>query len=85
MPGPYRRIDEPNVNQFVVTAPPPPKAKAKPAAGAAPTAPTFDPGEHTVDDVKAYAARHPDQLAAIVAAETAGKGRITLLEALTAE
>jgi topoisomerase IA-like protein len=23
MPGPYRRIDEPNVNQFVVTASPP--------------------------------------------------------------
>jgi hypothetical protein len=78
------RIDAPNINQAVVL-PPPRKANAKPPASAAPSAPTFDPGEHTVDDVKAYAARHPDQLAAIVAAETAGKGRITLLEALTAE
>ena len=32
MPGPYKRIDEPNVNQFVVTQPPVKKAAKKSAA-----------------------------------------------------
>jgi hypothetical protein len=44
----------------------------------------FDPGEHTVAEVEAYAAEHPDELDAIIAAESAGKNRSTLLTALGA-
>lgn len=45
----------------------------------------YDPGDFTVADVEAYAAEHPDQVQAIVAAERAGKNRTTLLAALGAE
>lgn len=43
---------------------------------------TYEPGEHTVADVEAYVAEHPDERAAITVAERAGKNRSTLLEAL---
>jgi len=52
--------------------------------GVAADAASFDPGEHTVAEVEAYAADHPDELDAIVAAERAGKNRTTLLTALGA-
>lgn len=52
MPGPYRRIDEPNVNQFVVTQPPP-KAKKKAAAEPAATVEAKD--EAKPEPVKATA------------------------------
>jgi trigger factor len=39
----------------------------------------FDPSAHTVDEVLAYIDEHPDELAAIVAAEAAGKARKTIL------
>jgi hypothetical protein len=39
----------------------------------------FDPGEHTVADVEAYLAKHPDQRDAVLAAEAAGKARATLV------
>jgi hypothetical protein len=42
----------------------------------------YDPGEHTVDEVLAYAAEHPDEVNAIAAAEEAGKSRVTLLDKL---
>jgi hypothetical protein len=45
---------------------------------------TFDPGAHTVDEVKTYAAAHPDELDAVYAAEQSGKARSTLLEWLAA-
>lgn len=42
----------------------------------------YDPGAHTVAEVLAYVAEHPDQADAVREAEEAGKQRITLLEAL---
>lgn len=45
----------------------------------------FDPGEHTVADVKAWVTDHPDQVQAIYDAEVAGKARQTLLDWLTAD
>jgi hypothetical protein len=67
MPGGSGRIDAANINAAVVQAPP-----EKPKRAARP-----------YDDVKAYAAKHPDRLAEIVEAETAGKARTTLLDALS--
>jgi hypothetical protein len=45
----------------------------------------FDPGAHTAAEVKAYVEAHPDERAAILAAELAGKARVTLTEWLSAE
>lgn len=42
----------------------------------------FDPGQHTVSEVLAYLADHPDETDAIRAAEETGKARSTLLDAL---
>jgi len=42
----------------------------------------YDPGEHTVDEVLAYCAEHPDEVEAIYDAEEAGKNRVTLLDKL---
>jgi len=42
----------------------------------------YDPADHNVDDVLAYADEHPDEVDEIIAAEEAGKNRITLLEKL---
>lgn len=39
----------------------------------------FDPSDHTGPDVIAYAKAHPDEVAAILAAERAGKARTTVL------
>jgi hypothetical protein len=39
---------------------------------------TFDPSTHTVADVQAYIAEHPDEADAVLAAEAAGKNRATL-------
>jgi hypothetical protein len=44
-----------------------------------PPAARFDPGEHTVADVEAYIAKHPDQADAVLAAEKSGKARTTLV------
>lgn len=41
----------------------------------------FDPGTHTVDEVRAYIAGHPDERDAVLTAEAAGKARSTLLAA----
>src|SRR5262245_18946629 len=41
----------------------------------------YDPGEHTVAEVLAYLDAHPDQHDAVLAAEAAGKGRTTILNA----
>jgi hypothetical protein len=39
----------------------------------------FDPGEHTVAEVHDYLAAHPADADAVLAAEAAGKARITLV------
>jgi hypothetical protein len=39
----------------------------------------FDPGEHTVTDVEAYLADHPDERDAVLDAERAGKARVSLV------
>jgi hypothetical protein len=41
--------------------------------------PTFDPSAHTVDEVNAYLAEHPDERDAVLEAERAGKGRVGVL------
>ena len=38
------------------------------------------PGEHTVDEVKAYVDEHPDERQAVLDAEAAGKNRVTLVD-----
>jgi hypothetical protein len=43
----------------------------------------FDPGDHSIADVKAYIEANPDELDDVLAAEEAGKGRVTLIEWLT--
>lgn len=56
------------------------------ASGSAPTPPDelapYDPGAHTVAEVEAYVTAHPDERAAVLAAEKAGKNRATLVAAL---
>jgi hypothetical protein len=49
--------------------------------GPAPTAaaPVFDPGEHTVAEVHDYLAAHPGDADQVLAAEAAGKNRVTLV------
>jgi hypothetical protein len=72
-------LDVPNVNDYVVgvdyAAPgtePAPEQKTQKSA-------SFDPGEHTVADVEAYIAKHPDQRDAVLEAEKSGKARATLV------
>ena len=45
----------------------------------------YDPSAFTVDEVKAYAEAHPEELDAIYAAEDAGKARTTLLDWLAGD
>jgi hypothetical protein len=42
----------------------------------------YDPSAHTVDEVLAYAAEHPDEVEVIAAAEEAGKNRVGILDKL---
>jgi len=42
----------------------------------------YDPGAHTVPEVEDFANEHPEQLEEIIAAEEAGKARVTLLSYL---
>lgn len=39
----------------------------------------YDPGAHTVADVEAYLAAHPNERDAVLAAEAAGKARVSLV------
>jgi hypothetical protein len=56
---------------------PPPEPPVEPA----PKAETaYDPGAYTVDEVQAYIAEHPDEAAAVLAAERAHRGRVTLID-----
>ena len=48
-------------------------------AGDGPTVAT-DPGAFSVDDVNSYLDEHPDDVAAVLAAETAGKARKGIVE-----
>lgn len=43
----------------------------------------FDPGEHTVDEVKDYVDANPDEAQDVLDAELDGKNRVTLVEWLT--
>jgi hypothetical protein len=63
----------------VISSDPDPQASTAPARPGG----TFDPGEHTVQDVLSHVERHPDDRDAIVKAERRGKGRTTLLDSLT--
>ena len=58
--------------------PPAPQRRPQPKA----TTAGYDPAAHTVDEVQAYVAAHPDEAAAVLAAEQAGKDRVTLTAAL---
>jgi hypothetical protein len=49
---------------------------------ASPADPTFDPADATVAAAIAYVTDHPDDRTRVFELEAAGKGRITLLEAL---
>ncbi len=44
-----------------------------------PASDAFDPGAHTVADVEAYLAEHPDERDAVLAAERSGKARVSLV------
>lgn len=43
---------------------------------------SYDPSDHTAEDVVEYAEAHPDEVEAIIAAEKAGKGRKTIINGL---
>jgi hypothetical protein len=45
----------------------------------------FDPGKHSIADVKAYVEAHPDETQAIYDAESEGKGRSSLLDWLSTD
>jgi len=45
----------------------------------------YDPGEHTVEEVKTYIEEHRDEVADVLAAEQDGKARVTLVEWLEQE
>lgn len=47
------------------------------------TPPAYDPGAHTIAEVETYVANHPDERAAVLAAEQAGKNRTTLVASLS--
>jgi IPT/TIG domain len=49
------------------------------------TAVGFDPSDHTVTEVQDYVTANPDQRAAVLAAEQAGKNRVTLVNWLSGE
>jgi hypothetical protein len=44
----------------------------------------FDPGAHSIADVKAYIDEHPDEVQRVYDAESEGKARTSLLDWLTA-
>ena len=57
-----------------------PTAPAKP-----PVVVSYDPSEHTVEEVKSYVTDHPKERANVLAAEEDGKARVTLVEWLDSE
>ena len=56
-----------------------PLEAAREPQSAAPEAPAFDPGAHTVNAVREYLDEHPDERDAVLAAEAAGKARKSIL------
>lgn len=54
-------------------------------AEAAPEKPGYEPADHNVADVAAYAAKHPAELEGIISREQAGKNRTTLMRQLIPE
>ena len=63
-------------NQQVVRAAPPSSPKGDGG---------FDPGDHTVDEVKTHVEANPDQTAAVTKAEESGKARSSLLDWLATQ
>lgn len=62
-------------------APAEPEPATEPAPAEPESAPeAYDPGAHTVDEVLAYAADHPDEVAAIITAEENGRNRVGILD-----
>jgi hypothetical protein len=49
------------------------------------TTPEFDPGEHTIAEVRQYVEDYPSLWGDVLAAERAGKNRVTLVEWLAEE
>ena len=64
---------------------PPPDPEPEPEPEAKPADVGFDPGEHTVAEVEEYVGANPDQAAVVLAAESAGKARSTLLDWLESQ
>lgn len=56
----------------------PPEAITVPAENSLAGAQEFDPSQHTVDEVKAFLADHPESADAVLAAEAAGKNRSSI-------
>lgn len=51
----------------------------EPQAPTEPRGEAYDPGEHTVNEVKAYVEDNPDEAQAVLDAEQAGENRVTLV------
>lgn len=45
---------------------------------------TYNPGDHKVDEIKAYVEEHPEEAQAVLEAEQGGENRSTLVKALQA-
>lgn len=68
------------MNGAMPPAPAPVPAPAPaPVATTRAAAPTFDPSEYPVAEVLAYLAEHPEDAARVLAMETVGKGRKSIL------
>lgn len=52
---------------------------------ASPPVELFDPGEHTIDEVKSYVHENPDDVQRVYDVESVGKARKSLLAWLTGE
>jgi hypothetical protein len=74
MSGEFNQMLRSMVEPAVVATPP--------AVPPQPVESAFDPSEYTVQTVLDYVADNPGEAAAVLAAEEAGKGRITIIDAL---
>lgn len=73
----------------VADAPEAQETPEAPEAQETPVAPqaqeTYDPGAHTVEEVRAYVEQNPQEADAVRAAEESGKARTTLLDHLSGD
>lgn len=75
----YEGTDPPAVLKVEKPEDSPEELLGDPAPSSAGSA-TYDPGDHTVTDVKEWVTAHPDQRDAVLDAEEAGKNRSTLIQ-----